>query len=55
MLEDRCALLEEAARIGFFYYGPRLWMVGEVEPLKALQDVQQRADVIEQILAAIRS
>ncbi len=27
-------------------------MVGEVEPLKALQDVQQRADVIKQILAA---
>ena len=46
------ALLEEAARIGFFYYGPRLWMVGEVEPLKALQDERQRAGVISQIIDA---
>lgn len=29
---------EEAAQLGFFHYGPRLWMVGEVEPLKDLQD-----------------
>jgi len=50
-LKADIALLEEAARIGFFHYGPRLWMVGEVEPLKALQDVQQRAGVIGKILA----
>jgi hypothetical protein len=30
-------LIEEKIGVGFFYYGPRLWMVGENEPLKALQ------------------
>ncbi len=45
-------LLEETARIGFFYYGPRGWMVGEVEPLKALQDKRQCAGVITQIMDA---
>lgn len=49
-LKADVTLLEEAARIGFFYYGPRLWMVGEVEPLKALQDEAERAGVIRQIL-----
>jgi hypothetical protein len=28
-------LIGNAAGIGFFHYGPRLWMLGEVEPLKA--------------------
>lgn len=51
-LKADIALLEEGGRIGFFYYGPRLWMVGEVEPLKALQDKRQRAGVIAQILDA---
>ena len=39
-------LFEEILGIGFFYYGPRLWMIGEVEPLKALQDPASRANVI---------
>ena len=43
-------LLEESARIGFFDYGPRLWMVGEVEPLNALQDDRQRTQVIGKII-----
>lgn len=29
-------LFEQLLGIGFFYYGPRLWMVGEIEPLKSL-------------------
>jgi hypothetical protein len=44
-------LLGNAAGIGFFHYGPRLWMLGEVEPLKALQDKATRDDVINRILA----
>jgi hypothetical protein len=44
-------LLCEAARIGFFHYGPRLWMVGEVEPLKALQREAERDAIIGRILA----
>src|SRR5262245_52531696 len=50
-LKADIALLEKAGGIGFFYYGPRRWMLGEVEPLQALQDKQQRAGVIEQILS----
>ena len=51
-LKRNIALLEEAGQIGFFYYGPRLWMVGEVEPLKALQDERLRAGVVKRILDA---
>jgi hypothetical protein len=43
-------LIGEAARIGFFHYGPRLWMVGEVEPLKALQKETERNVVIDRIV-----
>lgn len=43
-------LIGQAAGIGFFYYGPRLWMVGEVEPLKALKRPESRAEVIGRIL-----
>lgn len=49
-LRDDVALIEEAARVGFFYYGPRFWMLGEVEPLKSLQDARQRPEVIKRIL-----
>jgi len=50
-LRKDAELLGEAAGIGFFHYGPRLWMLGEVEPLKALQDDRTRDDVIIRILA----
>jgi hypothetical protein len=43
-------LIGEAARIGFFHYGPRLWMVGEVVPLKALQMETERDAIIGRIL-----
>lgn len=42
-------LLGRAAGIGFFHYGPRLWMIGEVEPLKALL----HPDSCEQVIARI--
>lgn len=51
-LKTDVALLEEVARIGFVYSAPREWMVGEVEPLKALQDKRQRPGVISEILDA---
>ena len=28
-------LLGSVAGVGFFHYGPRLWMVGEIEPVMA--------------------
>jgi hypothetical protein len=43
-------LIEKAIRVGFFYYGPRLWMVGEVEPLKALENPETRKEVLDRIM-----
>ena len=36
--------------LGFFDYGPRAWMYGEITPLKALQDPRTRPGVIDRIL-----
>ncbi len=49
-LANDIKLIEDAAKIGFFHYGPRLWMVGEVEPLKELQDPATRPQVIDRVL-----
>ena len=49
-LEPDLRLIERTLQIGFFHYGPRLWMEGEVEPLKALQQSSTRAEVISRIL-----
>lgn len=43
-------LLGNAAGIGFFHYGPRLWMLGEVAPLKELQEESTRCHVVDRIL-----
>lgn len=49
-LKPDVALFERLLGIGFFYYGPRLWMVGEVTPLKDLQDPDRRHQVIDRII-----
>jgi hypothetical protein len=49
-LEPDIQLIEKTLQVGFFHYAPRLWMVGEVEPLKALQNANSRAEVISRIL-----
>jgi len=49
-LKNDVKLIEEAAGIGFFPYGPRFWMFGEVEPLKALQNPATRPQIIERVL-----
>ena len=43
-------LFEHLLGIGFFHYGPRLWMIGEVEPLKALQKSRSRRRIVERII-----
>lgn len=43
-------LLERLLDVGFFHYGPRLWMIGEVEPLKDLQRPKRRKQIIDRIL-----
>ncbi len=49
-LKNDIKLIEEAAKIGFFHYGPRLWMLGEVYPLKDLQEPLKRQQVIQRII-----
>jgi hypothetical protein len=50
--EEDIKLIGRTIGVGFFYYGPRLWMIGEVEPLIALQKPKTRKSVIDRILAA---
>lgn len=50
-LQKDAELLGNAAGIGFFHYGPRFWMLGEVEPLKDLLDAAKRPAVIKRVLA----
>lgn len=49
-LQDDMKLLEDAGEIGFFHYGPRFWMFGEIDPLKALQEPATRHQIIERVL-----
>ena len=49
-LENDIKLIEDAVEIGFFHYGPRLWMVGQVDPLINLQDPIKRTKVIDRVL-----
>lgn len=48
--EKDIELVGNTLGVGFFYYKPRLWMVGEVEPLKALQEEQPRESIIQRIV-----
>ncbi len=48
--EPDVRLIEKAIGVGLFYYGPRRWMIGEVEPLKALQVPATKASVIKRII-----
>ncbi len=45
-------LFEQLLGVGFFHYGPRLWMLGEIEPLKALcgSSIEQ-AQILDRIIA----
>lgn len=50
-LKADIAIFEQKLGIGFFHYGPRLWMVGEVTPLNLLQDAADRQSIIDRIIA----
>jgi RES domain-containing protein len=43
-------LLERTIDARIFHQGPKLWMIGEIEPLKALQDPLTRSAIIERII-----
>lgn len=49
-LADDINLLQETLGIGFFYYGPRLWMIGHNEPLKKLTS-KNRGSTIDKLLS----
>ena len=48
--ESDLRLLERVLSIGFFHYGPRLWMLGEIEPLKELLREEGRKAVTTRII-----
>lgn len=49
-LREDVNIFEKSLQVGFFDYGPRLWMLGEIEPLKDLCDESKRKDIINKIL-----
>jgi len=49
-LSDDATLIERLCGASFFHYGPRLWMIGEIEPLKQLQEPSTRNSIIDRIL-----
>jgi hypothetical protein len=49
-LKSDVTLFERLLGIGFFPYGPRLWMLGEIEPLKALEKPKTRQTIVKRIL-----
>lgn len=50
-LAQDAKLLEQYGELGIFYYGPRLWTLGEIHPLKLLQIKKNRDKVIDEIIA----
>lgn len=44
-------LLQRTLGIGFFHYGPRLWMLGNITPLEQLRSRKKRPGVIKRIIA----
>jgi hypothetical protein len=49
-LKNDVKLIGDKARIGLFHYGPRMWMLGDIEPLEALQNPSMRPAIIDRIL-----
>lgn len=43
-------LLSELLGVGFFYYGPNMWMLGQITPLDDLIDPDSRDGVLERLV-----
>lgn len=50
VLEEDTKLISEKTGVGFFLYGPRLWLLGYTEPLEALQDENKVDSVLDSII-----
>jgi len=48
-LKDDVKLIEKVGEIGLFYYSPRFWMFGEIEPLKDLQSESKINEIVKRI------
>jgi len=49
-LSNDVKLIEQVGEIGLFYYSPRFWMFGEIEPLKNLQNDSTFEEILRRIL-----
>ena len=49
-LDHDMGLIEKTLGVGFFYYGPRLWMAGEFEALHEFTDASTRATAVKKVL-----
>jgi len=45
-------LLQGALGVGFFHYGPRLWMIGQIDPLQEMLDAATRIEAIQRVIGA---
>lgn len=50
-LKGDIELIGRAIGVGFFPYGPRMWMLGQTTPLESLQDATLRPGIIARLLA----
>jgi hypothetical protein len=50
-LEYDIKLIEKILNVGFFYYAPRLFMLGEVEPLKKLHNDNENLEILNKIIS----
>lgn len=50
-LKNDLDLLIKHSGLHFFYYGPRLWMIGQIAPLIELQDTDKRPKLISRIIS----
>jgi len=49
-IDQDVKLIQQILKVGFFEYGPRLWMLGHIEPLDKLQDNNLRNNVFKDII-----
>jgi hypothetical protein len=50
-LKSDLELVGNLLGVGFFHYGPRFWMFGEIDPLKALQRKKYRHSILKRIIS----
>lgn len=49
-LKNDVDMISKYTKLGLFFYGPRLWMIGEIEPLKELVQKETRETIFKRII-----